>query len=79
MVKTGAVTECNYGDPGLGPGNDRPWYDAVFQVPGNQDKATNLVRAAAKEAGYSLIDGPAPGDPEDNKFYSDQVSKKSTH
>jgi len=79
LVKAGGEKECSRGDAGIGPDNTKPWYFALYQLPGDREAATELVRAAAKEAGYSLKDGPAPVNPEDNKFYSDQTSKKSPY
>lgn len=79
LAKAGAVKKCGAGDSGRGPSNDAPWYNAVYEVPGGEGEAAGLIRTAASEAGYTLKDGPEPGNPQDNKFYSDQSSKKSPY
>lgn len=79
LQKIGAVKQCNRSAPGRGPDNTEPWYYAIYEVPGDREEATGLVRKAASEAGYALKDGPEPGNPQDNKFYSDKTSKKSPY
>lgn len=78
LVAKGATKLCSTGDSGKGPDNENPWISALYEVSGNQEEATKLVRDASSDAGYSLQDGPNPSNPEDNKFYSDS-SKISTY
>lgn len=79
LVKAGAVKECSRSASGRGWDNSEPRYHAIYEMPGDREEAVSLVRAAAQEAGYNLMDGPAPGNPQDNKFYSDQTSKQSPY
>jgi hypothetical protein len=79
LMAVDAVKKCSRDDPGRGTDNNRPWYYAVYEVPGGRQEATGLVRTAAKQAGYTLKDGPEPVNPEDNKFYSDKTSKQNAY
>jgi hypothetical protein len=78
LIQRGAAKQCSRGDTGRGWDNKSPWYKAVFEVPGNREEATELVRQAAEEDGYSLTETMGPGNPEDNKFYADKTSKRSS-
>ncbi len=74
-----AAKKCSGGDTGRGTDSNVPRYYAIYEVPGDREKAAELVRVAAKQAGYTLKDGPEPVSPEDNKFYSDRTSKLSPY
>lgn len=59
LTKEGATKACSRGDDGLGPDNRKPWANAYYQVPGNMQQATDIVRRAASAAGYTLtVDNP---------------------
>jgi hypothetical protein len=79
LNKIGAKKMCTRVDDGRGWDNEMPWYKGVFEVPGDRQTATELVRAAFEGKGYHLTDGPYPLNPEDNKFYSDKTSKQSRY
>lgn len=79
LAAVNAVKKCSTGDAGRGSDNNKPWYYAVYEVPGGMQGATDLVGKAAKQAGYTLKDGPEPVNPEDNKFYSDRTSKQNPY
>jgi len=79
LNKSGATKQCSRGDRGWGGDNTMPWYDAIYEVPGNRETATELLHKAAKESGYVLTQGKLPPSPEDNKFLEDRTSKKSAY
>lgn len=80
LTKEGATKACGRGDNGLGPDNRTPRAVVVYQVPGNQQQATDTVRHAASAAGYSLTEyNPDVYNPEGRKFYEDKTSEKSTY
>jgi hypothetical protein len=79
LAKEGAAKVCDRGDNGHGPDNSSPWYYAIYRVPGDHEHATNLIRKAAANAGFSLKEEFPPINREDNKFYADRSSKKSNY
>lgn len=79
MAKEGATKVCARGDNGHGPDNQKPWADAIYQVPGSHQQATETVRRAASAAGFSLVVDYPPINREDNSFYIDKTSKKSNY
>ena len=79
LADVGGVKKCSRGAEGRGPDNFEPWYYAIYEVPGDRKAAASLVRDAFKKNGYTLTDGPTPGNPEDNLFYGDKISKHNPY
>ena len=55
LLAAGAVKKCGYGDDGRGADNQRPWYDAFYELPSGRDAAIKLISEAANKNGYTLI------------------------
>lgn len=79
LVKSGAVKQCSRSDSGRGPDNNRPWYDAIYQIPTTRDGALAFLNQAAEQNGFHLTNSTTPANPGDNKFYGDTTSKHSTY
>lgn len=79
LVRSGAAKMCSRGDAGKGPDNDEPWYTAVYEAPGGMNEAIELVKRAANQSGFNLVEGDLSPNPEDNKFYSDRTTKESSY
>jgi hypothetical protein len=79
LISRGATKQCSKGDAGKLYDNIRPTYYAIFELPGNDERATELLFAAAKDSGYSLTYGKQAPNPEDGKLYRDETSKKSPY
>ena len=56
LVAKGAVKQCSKEDAGHGPDNYKPWYFAIYTVTKDRVATANLVRDAARQNGYSLVD-----------------------
>lgn len=54
VEQDGGARVCGRGDPGLGPDNVRPWYDAVYAVPPDDRLQGRLERRAARE-GWEVV------------------------
>lgn len=86
LVAAGATKGCISGTNGRGLDSREPRYQAVYDVPLDQEKAKNLVYETASAQGYSLkqasVDqrGPiAVADQFVDKWHYDSTSKTSTY
>lgn len=87
LIKSGASKISASGDPGHGPDNIRPWYDASFSVNLSRPKAVDLIEKIAKNNGYTLhhatpqdrghLGGVA--DKYIDNWYFDDMSKKADY
>jgi hypothetical protein len=55
LTAGGAVKRCSYGDPGLGPDNQRPWYQSYFETSNSREQAVARINKIATDNGYNLI------------------------
>lgn len=87
LIKQGARFACDGGDPGRGPDNTTPHYNAYFRVDKDPAEAITLLLKATQENGYNLTHAtPSSHGPVDavadsyiDKWYFDQTSKKSPY
>lgn len=49
LLKQGAVKKCETGDPGLGPDNDEPWYEAYYEVQGKKAQAVAIIESTLNQ------------------------------
>jgi|GEM_PF-3789905 len=60
LLKQGAIKKCETGDPGRGPDNNEPWYEAYYIAGGTKEDTMALLRSLSgkgngplfKETGY---------------------------
>ncbi len=80
MTANGAKKLCSREDTGRGWDNRRPWYYAIFEVPGGREAATELALNTMKERGFvNFVGSAAPATPNDITTFSDKVSQRSSH
>lgn len=77
LISIGAVKKCEFGDPGQGPDNTQPWYEARFLLNRGKTEATDQILRVAKENGYNLNYVQSPTSNID--WYSDNNSRKSSY
>jgi hypothetical protein len=54
LAKAGGVKKLGGGDPGHGPDNIEPYYDAIYEMPMEKEQAVALANTVAAENGYKL-------------------------
>lgn len=54
ILDGGATKECTNADPGTGPSNRSPWYEAFYSVPKNEDDTVSLLKSSASKQGFEL-------------------------
>jgi hypothetical protein len=79
LVDAGAVKNCSRGSTGRASDSNEPSYYAIYSIPSGRENATKVIMDATRETGYTLTVDESPADPQDNVFYADRTSKKSTY
>lgn len=77
LVKAGAVKKYERDDPGHGPDNFQPWYDADFVAP--KTDVISIIQKAAQENGYNLVEDFPDINRADNRFFVDTAKKSSPY
>jgi hypothetical protein len=54
LVRAGGVKKGSGGDPGRGPDNARPYFDATYDLSLSKSDAISLINRIAEENGYKL-------------------------
>lgn len=78
LVEAGAVKKCSREDSGRGWDNNEPWVKVMYEVPGNQQQAAEIVKQITKSAGYLLQESTGPVNREDNLHFEDRLSLQSS-
>jgi hypothetical protein len=70
VEQAGGKKICENGDSGYGIDNNRPWYDAYYQIP-DSSSLTNKIKNFANQTGYSLgTDKQAISQLQQNSLYA---------
>lgn len=69
LISKAAIKQCAQNYSGRTSGDSKiPSYSAIFEVPGNEEQAIDLIKNAAKESGFSLSRDSSSRESQDQLF-----------